>query len=358
MERGTKTPNQPIVVSRYHQYKIMLSVFGTFLVAFWLFSGGNGNLFNFGVSASAVHSSGLKFQSMFEPNTPDWHMALSDNDDARDFTTKLASAPMLPARTYYGDEAILSYNSSTMSIRNGLLYSLDEHGPGSELVTEVNKHLSLTPGLDLDISAPQLLVAITGAIVVAGLACIFIPGCAALFATNLGNAIHIFHVATGGVVTGDAGGVAVGLATAAASIGARSEEVLDLSVPGMIGYEGYYVSLDLHSHVSRTLEKRDQFEDENFACIYNNGWAGVCHNRNLLMPMVQSVLSHDNSAKDAATCWQVNGNDGPRGWYYHCIKPNAECNLPCNHGAPLPPFPCANLNDKGGKPWHEESDRC
>ncbi len=315
-----------------------------------------GTFFNFGVSASAVPSGGIKLQSMFEPGSPAWHMALPD--DAHEFMDALAAGPMLPARTYYGNEGVLSGNTSHMSIRDGLLYSLDEYGPDSEFVEGVNKHLTKVSGLNIDITAPQILAAVTGLVIVAGLACVFIPGCIGLFATNLGSAIHAFHVAAGGSVTGDAGGVVVGLATAAASAARSVDKELDFSKPGMIGYDGYYVSLELHDHISHSLQKRDQFEDENFACIFNDGWAGVCHNEAVLKPMLSSVLNHDVNDKDSASCWEVKGSGEIQGWYYHCMKPNKECSLPCNHGAPLPPFPCANLNDKGGSPWTGESDKC
>jgi hypothetical protein len=169
-------------------------------------------------------------------------------------------------------------------------------------------------------------------------------------ATNLGNAVTAFRVASGGAVIGNAGGVITALSTAIASTGTKRDAIeFDTSRDGFIGIRGYYISTELHDHMHALHPKRDDFEDETFACIYNDGFVGTCHNQAVLQPVLSSITDSDNTNNDQWSCWQTQDSDGTLfDWYYHCILPNQECGLPCANGAPIPPFVCATVNDKGG----------
>ncbi|KAK5996061.1 hypothetical protein PT974_04488 [Cladobotryum mycophilum] len=320
------------------------------LFTVYLFLGGKLPNFFVGASAVGAPSHGIKWRSDYEAGTTKWHFAADES--AVDFISRINSAPLYSNGIYHGHDGLLDNNSTHVKIVDGLLHSIDEHGPKSELVLAVNQHLSPTTGLDFDITAPQIIAGAAGVVVLAGLLCVFIPGCLVFVASNMGNAVTAFRVASGGAVIGDAAGVITALSTAVASVGARSGLEFDTSRSGFIGVGGYYMSTELYDHMHARIAKRDDFEDESFSCIYNDGWVGTCHNQNVLRTVLDGLTRHDNDEQDRWSCWETRGSDGTVfGWYYHCVAANEECGLPCANGAPIPPYTCATVNDKGGRAW-------
>ena len=303
------------------------------------------------VDATAVDTwnQGIKWQSDYDIGTAKWFFAADETSGG--FIDHIESGPLYFNGIYEGHDGLLDHNATHIKIKDGLLHSLDEHDSNSDLVCAVNKHLSPSPGLDFEITAPQIIAAAVGLVVVAGILCALIPPCLPMVATNLGNAITAFRVASQGAVIGNAGGVITALSTAIASVGSRDLD-FDMSRDGFIGIGGYYISTELYDYMHETISKRDEYEDETFACIYNNGYVGTCHNLSVLKPVLSAIADHDNSDKDKWSCWESRDKDGTLfGWYYHCADANQECALPCANGAPIPPYMCATVNDKGGKAW-------
>ena len=256
-----------------------------------------------GAAAGAVPltANGIKWQSDYMPQTPKWYFA-ADNS-AVDFIDKINNAPVYSDGIYYGHDGLLDHNATHIKLVDGLLYSFDEHGPDSELVSSVNKHLSASPGFNVDITAPKILAALTGVLVLAGIACALIPACLPFIATNLGTAIKVFKVAAGGQVVGVSGGVVAALSSVAPAIGLSDIE-FDTSREGFLGIGGYHISTELYDHMHDTVSKR-RFEDESFACIYTDGWVGTCHNEATLKPILSQMANHDKNDKDNGLAGRV-----------------------------------------------------